>query len=67
MAEASRHPAPEPEAHAGNTAHLDALEEAVNKRIDADVETLMDNYKEIINLSRVRLRIPNADWRERPL
>ncbi|WFD37618.1 uncharacterized protein MJAP1_000565 [Malassezia japonica] len=53
MAEASRHPAPEPEAHAGNTAHLDALEEAVNKRIDADVETLMDNYKEIINLSRI--------------
>lgn len=43
----------ENDAHAGNSANLDAQEEAVNKRIDADVHTLMENYKEILNLSRV--------------
>lgn len=34
-------------------AHLDALEEAVNKRIDAEVGTLLENFKEIITLSHV--------------
>ncbi|WFC98369.1 hypothetical protein MYAM1_001096 [Malassezia yamatoensis] len=43
----------ENDAHAGNSANLDAQEEAVNKRIDADVHTLMENYKEILNLSRI--------------
>lgn len=54
MTEAPRHGAREAEEPTGNAAHLDALEEAVNKRIDTDVESLMENYKEIINLSRVR-------------
>ena len=34
-------------------AHLDALEEAVNKRIDTEVSTLLDNFKEIITLSHI--------------
>ncbi|KAI3626139.1 hypothetical protein CBS9595_001500 [Malassezia furfur] len=53
MAEPHRHVAAETDAHAGNTAHLDALEESVNKRIDADVNVLMENMKEILNLSRI--------------
>ncbi|WFD02712.1 hypothetical protein MOBT1_001396 [Malassezia obtusa] len=53
MADAPRPTAAEGDVHAGNTAHLDALEEAVNKRIDADVNVLMENYKDIINLSRI--------------
>ena len=69
MAEPHRHVAVETDAHAGNTAHLDALEESVNKRIDADVNVLMENMKEILNLSRVRPPHPgsDADRRERSL
>ncbi|PKI84877.1 hypothetical protein MVES1_001371 [Malassezia vespertilionis] len=51
MQEAHPH-LPDTEAH-GNSAHLDALEETVNKQIDADVEILLENYKEVINLSRI--------------
>ncbi|SHO78433.1 Uncharacterized protein MSYG_2778 [Malassezia sympodialis ATCC 42132] len=37
----------------GHAAHLDALEESVNRQIDADVQTLMDNMRELILLSRI--------------
>ncbi|WFD42451.1 hypothetical protein MPSI1_001096 [Malassezia psittaci] len=47
----------ESDAHAGNSANLDAQEEAVNKRIDADILNVMENYKEILNLSRVGLEL----------
>ena len=38
----------------GQSAHLDALEETVNRQIDADTRILLDNFGEMINLSRVR-------------
>lgn len=41
----------------GHAAHLDALEESVNRQIDADVQTLMDNMRELILLSRVCMRV----------
>ena len=37
----------------GHTAHLDALEESVNRQIDADIRVLLDNFREMIHLSRV--------------
>ena len=41
-----------------HASYLDSLEEAVNRQIDTDVKALMDNFKEIINLSRVRESTP---------
>ncbi|WFD31436.1 hypothetical protein MSPP1_002471 [Malassezia sp. CBS 17886] len=35
------------------TAHLDALEESINRRIDTDVDTILESYKDILNLSRI--------------
>lgn len=59
----------DPEHAAGNHAHLDALEESVNRQIDTDVKTVMENFRDMIHLSRVRCRdgVVNADWRKRPL
>lgn len=37
----------------GHTAHLDALEESVNRQIDTDIRVLLDNFREMIHLSRV--------------
>ncbi|AYO41398.1 Surfeit locus protein 5 subunit 22 of Mediator complex [Malassezia restricta CBS 7877] len=37
----------------GHTAHLDALEESVNRQIDADIRVLLDNFREMIHLSRI--------------
>lgn len=37
----------------GHGAHLDALEESVNRQIDSDIRVLLDNFKEMIQLSRV--------------
>lgn len=39
---------------AGHAAYLDALEESVNRQIDTDIRVLLDNFKEMIHLSRVR-------------
>lgn len=47
----------------GHAAHLDALEESVNRQIDADVRTLMDNVRELILLGRVCTRLLTLlDW-----
>lgn len=36
-----------------STEYLDSLEESVNKTIDAEVETLLSSYKELVSLATV--------------
>jgi len=52
----------------GHAAHLEALEESVNRQIDADVRTLMDNMRELILLGRVCTRLLiMLDWGQGPI
>lgn len=41
----------------GHAAHLDAMEESVNRQIDTDIRVLLDNFREMIHLSRVCFEI----------
>lgn len=50
------HPSGRYERTAGSDAHLEGLEESVNRQIDVEVHVLLESFKEIISLNQVRAR-----------